>query len=120
MKCAFLDAKIAVPIETAKRILLKSVKGFEKVCFPLFEPYSMPFYSPACLCGRRGVVGRDWPRRACPPPDTGRGRGPSAASYREAMTQLTMGGAGVQGAEGDRTESLRSQLPSDEDRDDQK
>ena len=31
MKCAFLGAKIAALIETAKRILLKSVKGFEKV-----------------------------------------------------------------------------------------
>ena len=35
------------------------------------------------------------PRRACPPPDTGRGRGPAAASYREAMTPMTMGGAGA-------------------------
>ena len=33
--------------------------------------------------------------KACPPPDTGRGWGPLAASYREAMTQMTMGGAGV-------------------------
>ena len=32
---------------------------------------------------------------ACPPPDTGRGRGPLTASYREAMTQMAMGGAGV-------------------------
>ena len=31
MKCAFPEAKIAAPIETAKRNLLKSVKGFEKV-----------------------------------------------------------------------------------------
>ena len=31
MKCTFLGAKIAAFIETAKRILLKSVKGFEKV-----------------------------------------------------------------------------------------
>lgn len=37
---------------------------------------------------------------ACPPPDTGRGRGPSAASYRAAMTQMTMGGAGVSAANG--------------------
>jgi hypothetical protein len=33
MKCAFPEAKIAAPIETAKRNLLKSVKGFEKVRF---------------------------------------------------------------------------------------
>ena len=31
MKCAFLGAKIAAFVETAKRNLLKSVKGFEKV-----------------------------------------------------------------------------------------
>ena len=31
MKCAFLDTKIAASLETAKRNLLKSVKGFEKV-----------------------------------------------------------------------------------------
>ena len=37
---------------------------------------------------------------ACPPPDTGRGRGPLAASYCEAMTQMTMGGAGVSEANG--------------------
>lgn len=36
MKCAFIGAKIAVPIETAKRILLKSVKGFEKVRFSCY------------------------------------------------------------------------------------
>ena len=30
MKCAFPEAKIAAPIETAKRNLLKDVKGFEK------------------------------------------------------------------------------------------
>ena len=33
------------------------------------------------------------PQKACPPPDTGRGRGPSNASYREAMTPQAMGGA---------------------------
>ena len=37
---------------------------------------------------------------ACPSPDTGRGRGPLAASYCEAMTQMTMGGAGVSEANG--------------------
>ena len=31
MKCAFLGTKIGGPFETAKRILLKDVKGFEKV-----------------------------------------------------------------------------------------
>ena len=31
MKCAFLSTKIAASFETAKRILLKVVKGFEKV-----------------------------------------------------------------------------------------
>ena len=31
MKCAFPSTKIAVSFETAKPILLKSVKGFEKV-----------------------------------------------------------------------------------------
>ena len=31
MKCAFLSTKIGGPFETAKRILLKDVKGFEKV-----------------------------------------------------------------------------------------
>ncbi len=30
MKCAFLGTKIAVPFETAKRKMLKDVKGFEK------------------------------------------------------------------------------------------
>ncbi|MBP5538568.1 MAG: hypothetical protein J6X69_01850, partial [Bacteroidales bacterium] len=34
-----------------------------------------------------------------------RGRGPSAASYREAMTKMTMGGAEVQNANGVRTKS---------------
>lgn len=29
MKCAFPGANIAVPFETAKRILLKSVKGID-------------------------------------------------------------------------------------------
>ena len=37
MKCAFPEAKIAAPIETAKRNLLKSVKGFEKVRFTKFR-----------------------------------------------------------------------------------
>lgn len=31
MKCAFLGTKIAASFETAKRNLLKNVKGFEKV-----------------------------------------------------------------------------------------
>ncbi len=39
-------------------------------------------------------------KEACPPPDTGRGRGPLAASYCAAMTQMTMGGAGVSVANG--------------------
>lgn len=33
MKCAFLGTKIGGPFETAKRILLKDVKGFEKVVY---------------------------------------------------------------------------------------
>ena len=37
---------------------------------------------------------------ACPPADTGSGRGPLAASYRVAMTQMTMGGSGVSEANG--------------------
>ena len=37
---------------------------------------------------------------ACPPADTGSGRGPLAASYRAAMTQMTMGGSGVSEANG--------------------
>ena len=37
---------------------------------------------------------------ACPPADTGSGRGPLAASYRAAMTQKTMGGSGVSEANG--------------------
>ena len=35
MKCAFLGTKIAASFETAKRILLKSVKEFEKVRYSL-------------------------------------------------------------------------------------
>ena len=31
MKCAFLGTKIGGPFETAKRFLLKDVKGIEKV-----------------------------------------------------------------------------------------
>ena len=37
MKCALLDAKIAALFETVKRILLKDVKGFEKVRFTSFR-----------------------------------------------------------------------------------
>ena len=37
---------------------------------------------------------------ACPPADMGSGRGPLAASYRVAMTQMTMGGSGVSEANG--------------------
>ena len=37
---------------------------------------------------------------ACPPADTCSGRGPLAASYRAAMTQMTMGGSGVSEANG--------------------
>ena len=51
-----------------------------------------------CHRGEQGGEARR--RRACPPPDTGRGRGPSAARYRAAMTQMTMGGAGVSAANG--------------------
>ena len=39
-------------------------------------------------------------RRACPPPDTGRGRGPAETSSRRAGTQETLGGAGVSEANG--------------------
>lgn len=35
MKCAFLGTKIAASFETAKRILLKVVKGSEKVSYSL-------------------------------------------------------------------------------------
>lgn len=35
MKCTFMGAKIAAFFETAKRILLKDVKGFGKVRFTL-------------------------------------------------------------------------------------
>ena len=51
-------------------------------------------------CHRGEQDGEGRRRRACPPPDTGRGRGPSAASYRAAMTHMTMGGAGVSAANG--------------------
>ena len=37
---------------------------------------------------------------ACPPADTGSGWGPLTASYRAAMTQMTMGGSGVSEANG--------------------
>ena len=37
MKCAFLGTKIGGPFETAKRIMLKSVKGCEKVRFTSFQ-----------------------------------------------------------------------------------
>ena len=37
---------------------------------------------------------------ACPPADTGSGRGPLVARYRAAMTQMTMGGSGVSEANG--------------------
>ena len=37
---------------------------------------------------------------ACPPADTGSGRGPVTASYRAAMTQMTMGGSGESEANG--------------------
>ena len=41
------------------------------------------------------------PQRACPPPDTGRGRGPLDTSYLPGqMTQETMGGAGESKANG--------------------
>ena len=38
--------------------------------------------------------------RTCPPPDTGRGRGPQDTSYRAAMTKEIVGGAGVSVANG--------------------
>jgi len=34
-------------------------------------------------------------KEACPPTDGDSGRGPLAASYRAAMTQMTMGGIGA-------------------------
>ena len=37
MKCAFLGTKIAAPSETAKRNLLKDVKGIEKLMFVCLE-----------------------------------------------------------------------------------
>ena len=68
-------------------------------------PQRHPDYHPRVLtrrddCHRGEQGGKARRRRACPPPDTGRGRGPSAASYRAAMTQMTMGGAGVSAANG--------------------
>ena len=44
MKCAFLDAKIAAFLETAKRILLKDVKGFGKVRFTVKLNLRFEFY----------------------------------------------------------------------------
>jgi hypothetical protein len=38
MKCAFLGTKIAASFETAKRILLKSVKGDEVMSYPNHQP----------------------------------------------------------------------------------
>ena len=37
MKCAFLGTKIAASTETAKRNLLKDVKGIEKLMFVCLE-----------------------------------------------------------------------------------
>ena len=45
MKCAFLGTKIAASFETAKRNLLKSVKGFEKVRYTLANKPSPPAFS---------------------------------------------------------------------------
>ena len=73
--------------------ILQSLTNVVKNFFPTFSTDTIRIYSTA---------GRNAPRRTCPPPDSGRGRGPSDTSYREAMTQETMGGAGVEGAEGDR------------------
>ena len=42
-----------------------------------------------------GRMDGNCPLRACPPPDTGRGRGPTTTSYRGAMTQMALGGAGA-------------------------
>ena len=39
-------------------------------------------------------------RRTCPPPDRGRGRGPTTASLSVAKTMLALGGAGVSEANG--------------------
>ena len=73
--------------------ILQSLTNVVKNFFPTFSTDTIRIYSTA---------GRNAPRRTCPPPDSGRGRGPSDTSYRKAMTQETMGGAGVEGAEGDR------------------
>ena len=40
------------------------------------------------------------PWRTCPPPDRGRGRGPTTASLSEARTTMALGGAGVSEANG--------------------
>ena len=53
--------------------------------------------------GRDGMTG--WRRgaghrRTCPPPDRGRGRGPTTASLSEAKTKMALGGAGVSEANG--------------------
>ena len=72
--------------------LLPQRHSSERLPSPRFDPEG---WLPSWGAGRGGQA-----RRACPPPDTGRGRGPSAASYRAAMTQMTMGGAGVSAANG--------------------
>ena len=53
-----------------------------------------PFFVLYCI-GRIVVIAE-----ACPPADTGSGRDPLAASYRTAMTKMTMGGSGVSEANG--------------------
>ena len=82
--------------------ILQSLTNVVKNFFPTFSTDTIRIYSTA---------GRNAPRRTCPPPDSGRGRGPLAASYRGAMTQMTMGGAGVKDAEGGRTEFRQRLLP---------
>ena len=57
----------------------------------LFSSYSIVLMSR----GRIVVIAE-----ACPPADTGSGRGPLVASYRAAMTKITMGGSGVSEANG--------------------
>ncbi len=61
------------------------------------------------MTGRTGGAGH---RRTCPPPDRGRGRGPTTASLSEARTTMALGGAGVSEANGvptgDGSSSLRN------------
>ena len=55
-----------------------------------------------------GSCGEDRLPGTCPPPDTGRGRGPTDTSSRSAGTQETLGGAGAERSEAEFPGSLSS------------